>query len=78
MPKCWWCVQVARASSRLVNAVLGGEGDTTFSAYSYELKLRGSMWGYIRVWFVDSILGKGHCLDGWEWHQERNLFEIEK
>ena len=74
----WWCLQIGRASSRLLNAVLGGEGDVTFSAYSYELLHRGSAWGDVRVMLVDGLLGPGHCRESWDWHRERRLFEIEK
>ena len=74
----WWLVQIGRASSRLLNAILGGEGDVTFSAYSYELYLHGSVWGDLRVALVDALLGSGHCRQSWDWHHERRLFEIEK
>lgn len=76
--RCWWCMQVGKALSRLLNAILGGEGDTTFSAYSYHLLLAGSRWGRIRVAFVDSLLGRGHCRESWAWHAARRLFEAEK
>jgi hypothetical protein len=71
----WWLYQVFRASSRLLNALTGGEGDTTFSAYSWELKRRGSLWGKLRVSVIDRIAGYDHCLASWEWHEERRLFE---
>lgn len=71
----WHVFQIGRASSRLFNALLGGEGDTTFSAYSYELQLRGHWTGRVRVAIVDQILGRGHCLDGWIWHAQRKLFQ---
>lgn len=76
--RCWWCMQVARSSSRFLNAVMGGEGDTTFSAFSYHLVLSGSRWGRIRVALVDAILGADHCKDSYAWHAERRLFEFEK
>ena len=74
----WWLMQVGKALSRLLNAILGGEGDTTFSAYSYHLLLAGSRWGRLRVALVDRLLGKNHCLEAWAWHASRRLFEIEK
>ena len=74
----WWLMQVGRASSRLLNAIRGGEGDTTFSAYSDHLLLAGSRWGRLRVALVDRLLGKNHCLKAWAWHASRRLFEIEK
>lgn len=36
----YWLTQIGRAASRLLNAALGGEGDCTFSAWSWELKRR--------------------------------------
>lgn len=75
--RCWWCLQVGRALSRLLNAILGGEGDSTFSAYSFELQRRGSWWGRARVTLVDGLLGAGHCEEGWRWHHERDLFAID-
>jgi hypothetical protein len=79
----WHGEQVARASSRLVNAMLGGEGDTTFSAYSWHLAAHGRRqssraFGRIRVVVVDRAFGVGHCEQSWRWHQERGLFQIEK
>lgn len=76
--RCWYCVQVGRALTRLLNALLGGEGDSTFSAYSWELQRRGSAWGVWRVALVDAVFGTGHCLDSWAWHDARGLFQIEK
>lgn len=79
----WYLAQIGRASSRLFNAVMGGEGDTTFSAYSYHLMVHGRRpasraYGRARVAVVDGLLGTGHCLEAWAWHHERGLFEIEK
>jgi hypothetical protein len=70
----WWALQVFKASSRLLNALTGGEGDTT-SAYSWELKRRGSKWGEIRVWILDGITGYDHCKQAWDWHEAKGLFE---
>jgi len=79
----WYLAQIGRASSRMLNAVLGGEGDTTFSAYSYHLAMNGRRpisraYGRARVAIVDGLLGLGHCFEAWSWHHERGLFEIEK
>lgn len=79
----WWIKQVGRASSRLLNALAGGEGDTTFSAYSFELMISRTGWmqkiGWWRVWLIDTLAERltgreFHCLDAWLWHQERRLF----
>lgn len=79
----WYLAQVGRASSRLLNAVTGGEGDTTFSAYSFHLAMNGRRpisraYGRARVAIIDGMLGNGHCWEAWSWHHERGLFEIEK
>jgi hypothetical protein len=73
----YWIVQVARALSRLLNAVTGGEGDSTFSAWSYHLMLRNKRTGKWRVKFVDSLFFNkpGHCKEAYEWHTERRLLE---
>lgn len=71
----WYLTQIGRALSRLLNAIFGGEGDTTFSAFSWELQRRGSTWGLFRVWLVDAINGPGHCRKAWDWHEDHRLFE---
>jgi subtilisin-like proprotein convertase family protein len=70
----YWFMQVFRASSRLLNAVTGGEGDSTFSAWSYYLAHdHNSAWGRWRVKVVDSLFGQGHCKESYVWHLERDL-----
>lgn len=75
--KCWYCLQIGRAMSRLLNAFCGGEGDTTFSAYSYYLLIKNSMWGKIRVAVIDAVLGDNHCFASYVWHKERRLFDTD-
>jgi hypothetical protein len=72
----YWLAQVGRALSRLLNAVCGGEGDCTFSAWSWHLALKGSAWGWFRVRFVDALPGngKGHCAEAYAWHVLHDLF----
>lgn len=72
-----WFKQVARATSRMLNAVCGGDGDTTFSAGSYDLVVRGSPWGPRRVRFVDGLPfnAPGHCEEAWGWHVLHGLLE---
>lgn len=66
--------QIFRASSRLLNALTGGEGDSTFSAWSYHLWVdHGSWWGKWRVKVLDALLGKDHCKISYEWHVQRDL-----
>lgn len=70
----YYLTQVGRASSRLLNAVTGGEGDCTFSAWSYELFRNGSRVGYWRVRFVDWLNREpGHCYTSWVWHEAKGL-----
>lgn len=69
----YW-VQVGRGASRLLNALLGGEGDTTFSAASWDDHLRGRRLGALRVRLIDAMWGEGHCLRAWEWHAAHGLF----
>ena len=74
----WYFLQVGRASSRLLNALCGGEGDTTFSAYSWYLATdKGCGIGRLRVRIVDAIRYKGHCQDAYYWHREHRLFEMD-
>lgn len=74
----WHSIQVLRALSRLLNAVTGGEGDTTFSAGSWTLLLAGSRWGRVRVAVVDWLnRDPGHCRRAWEWHKERGLLLLD-
>ena len=78
-----YLLQVGKALSRLLNAITGGEGDTTFSAYSYQLKVRGKSqfarrYGAWRVAVIDWFLGDEHSLSAWLWHEQHDLFEIEK
>jgi hypothetical protein len=79
----WYFSQIGRATSRLLNAIIGGEGDTTFSAYSYHLMIDGKsrasrVYGRVRVAIVDRLLGSGHCFVAYAWHNKRGLFEIDK
>lgn len=80
----WWLIQNLRAGSRLLNALTGGEGDTTFSAYSWELATQytgwRARWGAWRVWCIDLVAERvfgiwGHCHNAWVWHREHRLFE---
>lgn len=73
----YWFTQVLRALSRLLNALTGGEGDSTFSAWSYYLLIRGKRTGEWRVRFVDALPFNypGHCREAYEWHKERRLLE---
>jgi hypothetical protein len=70
----YYFFQIKRASSRLLNALTGGEGDCTFSAWSYHLWVdHGSSWGRWRVLILDGVLGKDHCKISYDWHVQRDL-----
>jgi hypothetical protein len=76
----WHIVQTGRALSRLFNALTGGEGDTTTSAYVYRLSMDGGrkLWvpGSLWVAFVDWLLREpGHCEVSHDWHKQRRLFQ---
>jgi hypothetical protein len=72
----WYLRQIGRACSRLLNALAGGEGDTTFSAGSWAGKLAGTRWGATRVAFVDWLNRQpGHCESAYHWHRDRGLLE---
>lgn len=74
----YYFLQVFKASSRLLNALTGGEGDSTFSAWSYHLKVdKQSAWGSLRVKCVDYMLGEGHCQGAYNWHKEHDLLKID-
>lgn len=58
----------------MLNALTGGEGDSTFSAWSYHLvKHKQSTWGAWRVKVIDGALGEGHCERSYDWHMTRDL-----
>lgn len=70
----YWLAQIGRALSRLLNALFAGEGDCTFSAWSWELRMRGSGWGPLRVRVVDWLnRTPGHCETAWQWHAAHGL-----
>ena len=64
---------VGLSLSRTLNALCGSHGDVTFSAQSWEMLLRGSRLGYIRVCLIDGMMGQSHCLDSWAWHHKHGL-----
>jgi hypothetical protein len=76
----YWCLQVSRASSRLLNAIWGGEGDSTFSAWSYYMTVRrdkGPFYHFIgrcRTAVTDWLVrASGHCKDSYDWHVAHDL-----
>ncbi len=69
-----WAHEVGSAASRLLNALVGGDGSVTFSAASWALAEAGSAWGRHRVALVDWLNRQpGHCRAAWQWHRDRGL-----
>jgi hypothetical protein len=50
------------ALSVLLNVILGGKSNQTFSARNYQWKKSNKL---NLVWLIDTILGKNHCVDAW-------------
>lgn len=49
--------------SRLLNTLLGGDSNQTFSARNYNWYVYDY---YNLVWLIDYIFGKGHCMRSWD------------
>lgn len=71
--------EIGSAGSRLLNAVLGGDGSVTYSAQSWADRVANTRWGVTRVALLDWLNGRnlwpkrGHCAAAWAWHRERGL-----
>lgn len=76
----YWWQQVLRALSHLLNGLTGGEGDCSYSAWSYERLRRGEAGAAELVAWVDGLPfnGPGHCARAWEWHRQRGRLEREE
>ena len=65
--------RVAIATSILINVILGGPSNQTFSARNYGWKKDGK-WSL--VWLIDTLVfwDKNHCMFSWlYWHTSRNI-----
>jgi len=49
--------------SRLLNTLLGGDSNQTFSARNYNWYVYDR---YNLVWLIDYVFGKGHCMRSWD------------
>lgn len=68
--------EIARSMSRVLSALWDGQGDCSFSSYSYYMQVHNKTWGAPRVRFVDWINGEpGHCADAYAWHDKHGLFD---
>ena len=62
--------RVGIAVSVLVNVLLGGASNQTFSARNWHWKRNGKL---NLVWIIDAVLGRDHCSDCWSyWIVRRN------
>lgn len=57
-----YITRVARAVSVLINVVLGGADEQTFSARQHELRRRRRK---NCTHLIDRLFGKGHCQESW-------------
>ena len=60
--------RVLTALSVLLNVVLGGHNNQTFSARNYQWQKDGKP---NIVYFIDLVLGKGHCVECWVYWKVR-------
>lgn len=63
-----YVIRVGVALSVLLNVVLGGASNQTFSARNWQRKKdnKSNM-----VWVIDKIIGKGHCVECWVYWRVR-------
>lgn len=60
--------RVMIALSVLLNVILGGNSNQTFSARNWDWKRRNKP---NITWMIDAVLGKGHCLECWVYWKVR-------
>lgn len=60
--------RVGIALSVLLNVVLGGRSNQTFSARNHHWKRKGKP---NLAWLIDFVFGKGHCLVSWTYWRVR-------
>ncbi|WP_338662645.1 hypothetical protein VQH23_21150 [Pararoseomonas sp. SCSIO 73927] len=66
--------ETGSCASCLLNALTGGPRRATFSAWSWELRLRGKRGAALRVRAVDGFgLRPGHCRDAYDYHVQQGL-----
>ena len=63
-----YCFRVMTALSVLLNVLLGGSNNQTFSARNWQWKKdhRPNL-----VWIIDKIIGKDHCAESWVYWKVR-------
>jgi hypothetical protein len=60
--------KVLTALSVLINVILGGDNNQTFSARNWEWKKNKKP---NIVWLIDAIVGKNHCMECWVYWKVR-------
>jgi hypothetical protein len=60
--------RVLTAMSVLLNVILGGANNQTFSARNYEWKKKGKL-NIVKL--IDFIVGREHCLESWVYWKTR-------
>jgi len=60
--------RVMTALSVLINVLLGGQNNQTFSARNHQWQKDGKP---NIVYFIDLALGKGHCVECWAYWKVR-------
>lgn len=68
--------EIARAMSRVLSAEWDGQGDCSYSAWSYFMVVHGKRWGPWRVRVVNALNNDPqHCQDAYAWHERHGLFD---
>ena len=60
--------RILTALSVLINVILGGQNNQTFSARNHQWQKEGKP---NIVYFIDMLIGKGHCLEAWAYWKVR-------
>lgn len=63
-----YIVRVSVSLSVLLNVVLGGASNQTFSARNWQRKKDNKP---NMVWVIDKLIGKGHCVECWVYWKVR-------
>jgi hypothetical protein len=60
--------RILTALSVLINVILGGQNNQTFSARNHQWQREGKP---NVVYFIDMLIGKGHCVEAWVYWKVR-------
>lgn len=60
--------RIVTSISVMINVILGGELNQTFSARNYQWQKDGKL---NLVWLIDGMLGKDHCVHCWVYWKVR-------